>query len=40
MERMLTTTKGHDRPNIIYQVDIIIKDVDLAMTMATTHAIK
>jgi hypothetical protein len=40
MKRMLTTTKGHGRPNVIEQGDIITKDVDLAMTMATTRAIK
>jgi hypothetical protein len=32
--------KGHGRPNVIDQVDIITKDVDLAMTTTTTRAIK
>jgi hypothetical protein len=40
MERMLTTIKEHDRPSMIDQVDIITRDVGLAMMTATTRAIK
>jgi hypothetical protein len=37
---MLTTTKEHDHPSMIDQVDIITRDVGLAMMIAETRTIK
>jgi hypothetical protein len=38
MERMLITIKEHDHPSMIYQVDIITRDIDLAMMIAATRS--
>jgi hypothetical protein len=40
MERMFTTIKEHDHPSMIDQVDIITRDVGIAMMIAATCAIK
>jgi hypothetical protein len=37
---MLTTTKGHDCPNVIGQIDTITRNAGLAMTTTTTHTTK
>jgi hypothetical protein len=37
---MLTTIKEHDHPSMIDQVDIITRDIGIAMMTAATRAIK
>jgi hypothetical protein len=40
MEKMCITIKEHDHPNMLDNVDIVTRDIGLAMMIAAIRAIK